>query len=49
MLREGEKNVAVAKLRNIYGVNRGETLWPTASVVPLNHDRVSNGLRVGRK
>lgn len=40
-----KKNVAVAKLRNIFGVNRGQTVWPTASAVPPNHDTVSSGLR----
>lgn len=35
-----EKNVAVPKLRNIFGVNRGETVWPTSNAVPLNHDSV---------
>lgn len=47
MLRERErkkKTVAGTKLRNIFGVNRGQTVWPTASTMPLNHDRVSRKL-----
>lgn len=39
-----KKTVAVAKLRNIFGVNRDKQFGPTASAVPLNHDSVSSGV-----
>lgn len=42
--RKKKKPSRFAKLRNIFGVNRDKQFGPTASAVPLNHDRVSSGV-----